>query len=109
MKFMKICASYHYKSDKPNGKSSWLGKLFYCPQTISHPTQCAYANWICSLKSTGYEALHITVMGPLGKFGWKYKYAGDRMHGNCKEKGYAAHYKYKPPAIKKKLGLKKAQ
>ena len=50
-------------------------------------------DWISSPKSTGYEALHITVMGPKGK--WvEVQIRSERMH-EIAEKGYAAHFKYK--------------
>ena len=44
-------------------------------------------------KSNGYEALHITVMGPDNK--WvEVQIRSERMN-EIAEKGYAAHYKYK--------------
>jgi GTP pyrophosphokinase len=46
-------------------------------------------DWISS-KSTGYEALHITVMGPKG---WVEVHSA--YMDEIAEKGYAAHYKYK--------------
>src|SRR5690606_1799555 len=48
---------------------------------------------ISSPKPTGYEALHITVMGPKGR--WvEVQIRSERMN-EIAEKGYAAHYKYK--------------
>src|SRR5690606_5169844 len=50
-------------------------------------------DWISSPKSTGYEALHITVMGPKGR--WvEVQIRSERMN-EIAEKGFAAHYKYK--------------
>jgi GTP pyrophosphokinase len=50
-------------------------------------------DWISSPKSTGYEALHITVIGPKGR--WvEVQIRSERMN-EVAEKGYAAHYKYK--------------
>jgi GTP pyrophosphokinase len=50
-------------------------------------------DWISSPKTTGYEALHITVMGPKGR--WvEVQIRSERMD-EIAEKGYAAHYKYK--------------
>ena len=50
-------------------------------------------DWISAPKSTGYEALHITVMGPEGR--WvEVQIRSQRMH-EIAEKGYAAHFKYK--------------
>ena len=50
-------------------------------------------DWISQSKSSGYEALHITVVGPDNK--WvEVQIRSQRMH-EIAEKGYAAHYKYK--------------
>jgi len=57
------------------------------------PNPSRLRDWISQPKSTGYESLHITVMGPLGK--WvEVQIRSDRMN-EIAEKGYAAHYKYK--------------
>ena len=50
-------------------------------------------DWISQPKSTGYESLHITVMGPLGK--WVEVQIRSSRMDEIAEKGYAAHYKYK--------------
>jgi len=57
------------------------------------PSPSRLRDWISSPKSTGYEALHITVMGPRGR--WiEIQVRSERMD-EIAEKGYAAHYKYK--------------
>jgi GTP pyrophosphokinase len=57
------------------------------------PNPTRLRDWISSPKSTGYEALHITVMGLRGR--WvEVQIRSDRMN-EIAEKGYAAHYKYK--------------
>ncbi|KJD33620.1 MFS transporter [Tamlana nanhaiensis] len=57
------------------------------------PNPTRLRDWISSPKSTGYEALHITVMGPKGR--WvEVQIRSNRMN-EIAEKGYAAHYKYK--------------
>ncbi|MDN3706921.1 RelA/SpoT family protein [Myroides ceti] len=57
------------------------------------PSPSRLRDWISSPKSTGYEALHITVMGPKGR--WiEIQIRSERMD-EIAEKGYAAHYKYK--------------
>ncbi len=57
------------------------------------PNPVRLRDWITSPKSTGYEALHITVMGPRNR--WvEVQIRSERMH-EIAEKGYAAHYKYK--------------
>jgi len=60
-------------------------------------------DWISSPKSTGYEALHVTVMGPLGR--WvEIQVRSERMN-EIAEKGYAAHYKYKNADNDEESGL----
>jgi guanosine-3',5'-bis(diphosphate) 3'-pyrophosphohydrolase len=60
------------------------------------PSPSRLRDWISSPKSTGYEALHITVMGPKGR--WvEIQVRSERMD-EIAEKGYAAHYKYKQGA-----------
>ncbi len=57
------------------------------------PNPIRLRDWMTQPKSTGYEALHTTVMGPNGK--WvEVQIRSLRMH-EIAEKGYAAHYKYK--------------
>ncbi len=57
------------------------------------PNPLRLRDWISAPKSTGYEALHITVMGPNGR--WiEVQIRSERMH-EIAEKGYAAHFKYK--------------
>lgn len=57
------------------------------------PNPSRLRDWISQPKSTGYESLHITVMGPQGK--WvEIQIRSSRMD-EIAEKGYAAHYKYK--------------
>lgn len=57
------------------------------------PNPTRLRDWISSPKSTGYEALHITVMGPKGR--WiEVQIRSERMN-EIAEKGYAAHFKYK--------------
>tara|TARA_B110000444_G_scaffold261540_1_gene314898 strand:- start:4695 stop:6890 length:2196 start_codon:yes stop_codon:yes gene_type:complete len=58
---------------------------------IPNPTRLR--DWITAPKSTGYEALHVTVSGPENQ--WiEVQIRSERMH-EIAEKGYAAHHKYK--------------
>ncbi len=50
-------------------------------------------DWLSSPKSNGYEALHTTVMGPMGK--WVEVQIRTKRMNEIAEKGLAAHYKYK--------------
>jgi len=57
------------------------------------PNPTRLRDWISSPKSTGYEALHITVMGPKGR--WVEVQIRSKRMNEIAEKGFAAHYKYK--------------
>ncbi|MDP4221926.1 MAG: RelA/SpoT family protein [Bacteroidota bacterium] len=50
-------------------------------------------DWISRPKPNGYEALHVTVMGPEGK--WVEVQIRSRRMDEIAERGYAAHYRYK--------------
>ncbi|NSW93980.1 MAG: bifunctional (p)ppGpp synthetase/guanosine-3',5'-bis(diphosphate) 3'-pyrophosphohydrolase [Bacteroidales bacterium] len=50
-------------------------------------------DWISRPKPNGYEALHVTVMGPEGK--WIEVQIRSKRMDEIAERGYAAHYKYK--------------
>ena len=57
------------------------------------PNPLRLRDWITSPRSNGYEALHITVVGPSSK--WvEVQIRSERMH-EIAEKGYAAHFMYK--------------
>ena len=57
------------------------------------PNPLRLRDWITSPRSNGYEALHITVVGPKSK--WvEVQIRSERMH-EIAEKGYAAHFMYK--------------
>lgn len=81
-----------YRSDRSNEKFlAW--KIYSIVTDHFRPNPVRLRDWISSPKSTGYEALHITVMGPDGR--WvEVQIRSERMH-EIAEKGYAAHYKYK--------------
>ncbi len=81
-----------YKSDFENEKFlAW--KIYSIVTDHFTPNPIRLRDWISSPKSTGYEALHITVVGPKSR--WvEVQIRSERMN-EIAEKGYAAHYKYK--------------
>ncbi|MES2748474.1 MAG: RelA/SpoT family protein [Bacteroidota bacterium] len=84
-----------YKSNLHDEKFvAW--KIYSVVTDHYRPSPSRLRDWISSPKSTGYEALHITVMGPKGR--WvEIQVRSERMD-EIAEKGYAAHYKYKQGA-----------
>ena len=81
-----------YKAEQHDEKFlAW--KIYSLVTDHYRPSPSRLRDWISSPKSTGYEALHITVMGPKGR--WvEIQVRSERMD-EIAEKGYAAHYKYK--------------
>ena len=84
-----------YKSNAHDEKFlAW--KIYSIITDHYRPSPSRLRDWISSPKSSGYEALHITVMGPRGR--WvEIQVRSERMD-EIAEKGYAAHYKYKQGA-----------
>ncbi len=84
-----------YKST-PHEEKFLAWKIYSIVTDHYRPSPSRLRDWISSPKSTGYEALHITVMGPKGR--WvEIQVRSERMD-EIAEKGYAAHYKYKQGA-----------
>ncbi|GGD90963.1 RelA/SpoT family protein [Planktosalinus lacus] len=90
--FDKFAVRIIYKSDISQEKFlAW--KIYSIVTDHFRPNPTRLRDWISSPKSTGYEALHITVMGPKGR--WvEVQIRSERMN-EIAEKGFAAHYKYK--------------
>ncbi|WP_299107083.1 RelA/SpoT family protein [uncultured Winogradskyella sp.] len=88
----KFAVRIIYKSDIANEKFlAW--KIYSIVTDHFTPNPIRLRDWISSPKSTGYEALHITVVGPKSR--WvEVQIRSERMN-EIAEKGYAAHYKYK--------------
>ena len=88
----KFAVRIIYKSDVKDEKFiAW--KIYSIVTDHFRPNPTRLRDWISAPKSTGYEALHITVMGPKGR--WvEVQIRSERMN-EIAEKGYAAHYKYK--------------
>ncbi|WP_424494683.1 RelA/SpoT family protein [Salinimicrobium sp. GXAS 041] len=88
----KFAVRIIYKTN-PNNEKFLAWKIYSVVTDHFRPNPTRLRDWISSPKSTGYEALHITVMGPKGR--WvEVQIRSERMN-EIAEKGYAAHYKYK--------------
>lgn len=81
-----------YKPTEKDEKfEAW--KIYSVVTDFFKPNPSRLRDWISQPKTTGYEALHITVMGPQAK--WvEVQIRSERMD-EIAEKGYAAHFKYK--------------
>ncbi|QNJ98378.1 RelA/SpoT family protein [Constantimarinum furrinae] len=88
----KFAVRIIYKS-KPEDEKFIAWKIYSIVTDHFRPNPIRLRDWISSPKSTGYEALHITVMGPKGR--WVEVQIRSQRMNEIAEKGYAAHYKYK--------------
>ena len=68
-------------------------KIYSIVTDYFKPNPSRLRDWISQPKSTGYEALHITVVGPQSK--WVEVQIRSNRMDEIAEKGYAAHFKYK--------------
>lgn len=62
-------------------------------------------DWVSNPKSNGYQALHLTVMGPDGE--WVEVQIRSRKMDDIAEKGFAAHWKYKGDNVEEDSELDK--
>jgi GTP pyrophosphokinase len=71
-------------------------EIFSIVTSVYNYKQDRIRDWITMPKANGYEALHVTVMGPEGK--WvEVQIRSERMD-EIAERGFAAHHKYKGEA-----------
>ena len=79
---------------EPNSKDekfeAW--KIYSIVTDYFKPNPSRLRDWISQPKSTGYEALHITVVGPDAQ--WVEVQIRSKRMDEIAEKGYAAHFKY---------------
>ena len=81
-----------YRSDVKNEKFlAW--KIYSIVTDLYHSNPQRMRDWITQPRATGYESLHLTVLGPDKK--WiEVQIRSERMD-DIAQKGVAAHYKYK--------------
>lgn len=90
--FDKFAIRVIYKAT-PSKEKLIAWKIYSLVTDHFTPNPTRLRDWITAPKSNGYEALHITVMGPESK--WvEVQIRSERMH-EIAEKGYAAHFRYK--------------
>ena len=78
-------------TDRSEKEQCW--NIYSAVTEIYKPHPERIRDWISTPKANGYEALHVTVMGPEGE--WvEVQIRTTRMH-DIAERGLAAHWKYK--------------
>jgi GTP diphosphokinase / guanosine-3',5'-bis(diphosphate) 3'-diphosphatase len=82
-----------FKSDEKSDERKKCWEIFSTITSIYNYKQDRIRDWVTMPKANGYEALHLTVMGPEGK--WvEVQIRSERMD-EIAERGFAAHWKYK--------------
>ncbi len=79
------------KADQPEKWQCW--NIYSLITDIYSPKPERIRDWVSVPKANGYEALHLTVMGPEGQW-FEVQIRSERMD-EIAEKGLAAHWKYK--------------
>ena len=79
------------KADQPEKWQCW--NIYSLITDIYSPKPERIRDWVSVPKANGYEALHLTVMGPEGQW-FEVQIRSERMD-EIAEKGFAAHWKYK--------------
>ena len=79
------------KEDQPEKWQCW--NIYSLITDIYSPKPERIRDWVSVPKANGYEALHLTVMGPEGQW-FEVQIRSERMD-EIAEKGLAAHWKYK--------------
>lgn len=79
------------KAGQPEKWQCW--NIYSLITDLYRPKPERIRDWISTPKANGYEALHLTVMGPSGQW-FEVQIRSKRMD-EIAEKGWAAHWKYK--------------
>jgi len=78
---------------EPKNEKSDCWRVYSIVTDLYQPNPQRLRDWISVPKSTGYESLHTTVIGPGGT--WVEVQIRTRRMDDIAEKGFAAHWKYK--------------
>lgn len=78
--------------DEKDEKTTCWG-IYSAVTDIYKPHPDRIRDWVSTPKANGYEALHVTVMGPTGQ--WIEVQIRSQRMDDIAEKGFAAHWKYK--------------
>ncbi len=91
------------KPDESEKTQCW--EIYSLITDIYTPKPDRLRDWISRTKPNGYEALHLTVMGPGGR--WVEVQIRSRRMDDIAEHGFAAHWKYKGDALQQENELDK--
>ncbi|MDE6325393.1 MAG: TGS domain-containing protein, partial [Duncaniella sp.] len=79
--------------DDPALEKEMCYKIYVALTDLYRPHPDRTRDWISTPKANGYQALHVTLMGPDGN--WIEVQIRSRRMDEIAEKGFAAHWKYK--------------
>jgi GTP pyrophosphokinase len=82
-----------FEADDDSDEKVLCWTIYSLITDIYQPNENRIRDWVTKPKANGYEALHVTVMGPEGR--WvEVQIRSERMD-EIAERGYAAHWRYK--------------
>lgn len=82
---------FDVEAESEEKKTCWA--IYSAITDVYKPHPDRLRDWVNTPKANGYEALHVTVMGPTGQ--WVEVQIRSRRMDDIAEKGFAAHWKYK--------------
>lgn len=82
-----------FDNDDPNLEKEICWKIYSAITDLYRPHPDRTRDWITTPKANGYQALHVTLMGPDGN--WIEVQIRSRRMDEIAEKGFAAHWRYK--------------
>ena len=82
-----------FDCDDPSLEKQMCWKIYSAITDLYRPHPERTRDWITTPKANGYQALHVTLMGPDGN--WIEVQIRSRRMDEIAEKGFAAHWKYK--------------
>ena len=82
-----------FDCDDPAQEKQMCWKIYSAITDLYRPHTERTRDWITTPKANGYQALHVTLMGPAGN--WVEVQIRSRRMDEIAEKGFAAHWKYK--------------
>ncbi len=82
-----------FDCDDPNKEKGICWSIYAAITDLYQLHPARTRDWIVTPKANGYQALHLTVMGPDGN--WIEVQIRSRRMDEIAEKGFAAHWKYK--------------